>query len=131
MKTNNLTGEYTSSELEELLKGSNFKREDYNFEADENFSLRGNEEITFDNSNWSILELGTCWDSEFNGKPRKIISQFAWVILKDGDIKYVVSIYEPHGYLLNENRGCITFYGHEEIKTLWLDNGEVNSHYTR
>jgi hypothetical protein len=49
----------------------------------------------------------------------------------DGDIKYLIGIYEPNGCVLNDKRGLLTCWGHEEIINLWLDNGEFQSMYTR
>jgi len=58
------------------------------------------------------------------------ISEIGYAILIDGEVKYLIGIYEPHGANLNSKRGCITAHGHEEIQ-LWLDDGEFDRKYTR
>lgn len=59
------------------------------------------------------------------------IHEFGYAITIDGEIKYLVGIYEPHGCNINEKRGLITCYGHEDIIQLWLDDGEFATIYTR
>lgn len=56
--------------------------------------------------------------------------EFGYVVYKNGEIEYVIGIYEPHGFNVNEKRGLISVYGHEELITLWLDNGEWDRKYT-
>lgn len=49
----------------------------------------------------------------------------------NGEVKHLISIYEPHGCEINEKRGLITAYGHEQVIHLWLEDGEFDGFYTR
>ncbi len=57
--------------------------------------------------------------------------EMGYAILIDGNIEYLIGIYEPHGCSLNAKRGVVTAHGHEEIIKLWLDDGEFERTYTR
>lgn len=61
----------------------------------------------------------------------KYANEFGYTIYKNGEVAYLISIYEPGEYQLNAKRGSVTFTGHEELITLWLDNGEWDMKYTR
>lgn len=58
-------------------------------------------------------------------------SELGYAISIDGEIQYIIGIYEPHGCSLNAKRGCVTAHGHEEIIKLWLDDGEFEETHTR
>lgn len=64
-------------------------------------------------------------------KDERYISELGYAVLVDGEIKYLIGIYEPHGASLNTKRGLITAHGHEEIIKLWLDDGEFERTHTR
>lgn len=57
--------------------------------------------------------------------------EIGYAVSIDGDIKYLVGIYEPHGCSMNTKRGLLTFWGHEQIIRLWLDDGEFEEDRTR
>ena len=58
-------------------------------------------------------------------------AEIGWIVLKNGEPVYLVGIYEPHGESINAKRGVATFWGHEEIINLWLDDGEASKIHTR
>lgn len=64
-------------------------------------------------------------------KSEKYLIELGYAILINGEIKYLISIYEPHGCDLNAKRGVVTAHGHEQIIKLWLDDGEFEETYTR
>jgi hypothetical protein len=57
--------------------------------------------------------------------------ELGYAILIDGNIEYLIGIYEPHVCSLNTKRGVVTAHGHEEIIKLWLDDGEFEETHTR
>jgi hypothetical protein len=59
------------------------------------------------------------------------MDEFGYAVSIDGNIEYLIGIYEPHGCSLNAKRGMVTFWGHEEIIQLWLDDGEFETKHTR
>ena len=61
----------------------------------------------------------------------KLLSEMGWLVLRNDKPVYVVGIYEPHGESINAKRGMATFWGHEEIINLWLDDGEYTHNHTR
>lgn len=82
-----------------------------------------------------------CWylmiESEYNGKKVKIYLvrvvnsfEFGYMVEIDGKPEHLVSIYEPAAVTYNE-RGIVTCVGHEELITLYLDNGEFDLCLTR
>lgn len=64
-----------------------------------------------------------------NRSEGKYSGEFGWIVFKGDDPLYVVGIYEPHG--CSSNKGVATFWGHEEIINLWLDDGEYDKMHTR
>lgn len=69
------------------------------------------------------------WD--LHTQDGKYMSQIGYAISIDGNIEYLIGIYEPHGCSLNVKRGCVTAHGHEQIIKLWLDDGEFEETHTR
>lgn len=57
--------------------------------------------------------------------------EIGYAIKVNGHIKYLITIYEPHGCSFDNKRGYVIAYGHEEITTLSLEDGEFNTDYTR
>lgn len=55
----------------------------------------------------------------------------ACVLNKEGADEIVVGIYEPHGCFQIPNTNLCCLYGHEEIKHINLETGEVHRVYTR
>ncbi len=70
-------------------------------------------------------------DTYIKKDDQKYAYEFGYTIYKDGEVAFLISIYEPGGYQLNAKRGSVTFTGHEELITLWLDDGEWDMKYTR
>lgn len=70
-------------------------------------------------------------DAYLKKSDQKYAYEFGYVIYKNGEVSFLISIYEPEAYQLNPKRGSVTFTGHEELITLWLDNGEFDHQYTR
>jgi hypothetical protein len=81
---------------------------------------------------------------DYNGKSILVLDLFTegtgnytyghhlgYAVLIDDVPTYLVSIYEPHGYLLLPERNVLIVHGHEQITLLWLDNGEFNTTHTR
>lgn len=64
-------------------------------------------------------------------KSDKYVSELGYAILIDGNISYLIGIYEPHGCDLDMKHGLILSYGHESIVKLWLDNDEFDTINTR
>lgn len=57
--------------------------------------------------------------------------ELGYLIFKNDEPVYIVSIYEPQGSNINSKRGLVTIWGHETIINLWLDDGEFNKMHTR
>jgi len=55
---------------------------------------------------------------------------FGYVILKNGEPKFIVDIYEPGAYKISE-RGIITLTGHEDVVNLWVNDGYWELFHTR
>lgn len=75
---------------------------------------------------------------QYDGKKVEIVElstddepEFGYGIVINGTLSYIITIYEPHGYKFNEKRGCLTAHGHEEIIKVYLDDGEIETQYTR
>lgn len=85
----------------------------------------------------TILEASYPSNYEWDAKKVQIFELFAnrsdigYAVKIDGELKYLIGIYEPHGCDLNSKRGVITAHGHEEIIKLWLDDGEFEQTHTR
>ncbi len=56
--------------------------------------------------------------------------EFGYVVFKNDVPVFIVSIYEPGNFQISE-RGIITFSGHEEVVTLWLEDGYSETLHTR
>ena len=78
---------------------------------------------TWDDNSIDIYNLYT--------KSDKYLYDLGYAILVNGEVKYLIGIYEPHGCSLNPKRGLVTAHGHESIVKLWLDDGEFEENYTR
>ena len=55
---------------------------------------------------------------------------FGYLVLKNGEPLYIVSIYEPGAYKISD-RGLLTITGHEEVVNIWLDDGHWERFHTR
>lgn len=66
----------------------------------------------------SVYQLYTKW-------------HLGYAIIVDGKVEHLIGIYEPHGCSLNVKRGLFTCHGHEEIITMWLEDGELEHEMTR
>lgn len=86
----------------------------------------GTKKFTYDGSNWAISSLYI--KREYNSH---YSSEFGYIVLKDDKLAYIVSIYEPHGYGLNKEKGVLTVYGHENVLNLWLEDGTNDNYHTR
>lgn len=83
-----------------------------------------------------VLEAEYPTTYQWNGKEVKVYelfkrSQLGYAIKIDGELKYILGIYEPHGCSVNTKRGFLTAHGHEQIINLWLDDGEFDETHTR
>ena len=80
---------------------------------------------------WNGKEV-KIWNLYAKGSSERMLGrEIGYAISIDGVIEYLISIYEPHGCSLNAKRGCIMAHGHEQIITLWLDEGEFEEIHTR
>lgn len=89
-----------------------------------------------DNYGWEEDDEIDLWDGQdagtWNGKKVTVKeSDVGYLVGLDDKMEYLVSIYEPHGFDLNEKRGLLIIYGHEDIVQLWLDDGEMVKTGTR
>lgn len=114
------------SEKSIILKPDDIKSLNHNLGNGSDYDF---EELEASDSHHTMVDAKGAWD----GKKVKVLSiyEFGYLVLIDGEMKHLISIYEPHGCQLNSKRGLLTVYGHEEIVNLWLDNGEFNEIQTR
>jgi len=59
---------------------------------------------------------------------RFIRCELGFLVFKNEEPEYIISIYEPHGSSINK-RGLVTAWGHEEIIKLWLDDGSFFNYF--
>jgi len=111
---------YDDNNPDSFMDNYDFDEDDTLFAVDSPFGSRSKPEI-WDGKEVIIYNL---YDSKYR-------SEFGYAISIDGNIEYLIGIYEPHGCSLNARRGLVTAHGHEEIIRLWLDNGEFERTYTR
>ena len=111
---------YDNNNPDSFMDNYDFDEDDTLFAVDSPFGSRSKPEI-WDGKEVIIYNL---YDSKYR-------SEFGYAISIDGNIEYLIGIYEPHGCSLNARRGLVTAHGHEEIIRLWLDNGEFERTYTR
>ena len=108
-------------------KEKNDFMENYGWDEDEKLIVEHEHSIeTWCEKEISIYGLFTSYKNYPNS-----LSDLGYAVIIDGKLEYLISIYEPMGYKMNENRGLITFWGHENIIHLWLDNGEFEKYHTR
>lgn len=58
-------------------------------------------------------------------------SELGYAILINGEVKHIVSIYEPHGCEFLIHKDLFLAYGHEDIILLELDTNKFNNFHTR
>lgn len=56
--------------------------------------------------------------------------QIGFAILIDGEVKHLVTFYEPHGATFIEGKDLFVAYGHEDVVLLFPD-GEIKTIHTR
>jgi len=90
-----------------------------------------------------VPELSFYVDKKYSSKPTFVDGdkykcervtgkyELGFLIFKNDEPIYLVSIYEPHGASINQKRGMVTIWGHETIINLWLDDGEFSKMHTR
>jgi len=69
----------------------------------------------------------------FNGDEYKCVGiysncELGFLVFKNEEPEYIISIYEPHGSSINK-RGLVTAWGHKEIIKLWLDDGRFFNYF--
>jgi hypothetical protein len=113
----NLIGGYSIEEMNDENEFS-FSLTDWQGKPLKGFDYAGD--------NWIVTEANRKESAD-----SKYSHEFGYIVLKNGQLQYVISIYEPHGFGVNENKGVITVYGHEEIVNLWLEDGDNDRYHTR
>jgi hypothetical protein len=111
-----------------LVKLINFDVNEYQYDNSETIMYYiSNDQyiktVDVNGDSYKITELGTFMKNYF--------SPFGWIVFKNELPVYIVGIYEPHGESIDAKRKMVTFWGHEEIINLWLDDGEYTKLDTR
>lgn len=94
----------------------------------------------FDKKYNIVINKDQRYYGEWNGKTIGVypllvgktkLTEYGFAVVYNGQVKHIISIYEPHGCEIMGERGLIVFWGHESIIHLWLDNNEINTIPTR
>ena len=127
--------------MEKIIKFDKFnenKKTNRELSVDEIDGIKNNINRSVIKGEQKLIIDGTCCVVKWNDKEVSVYHTYTngwelgYAVEVDGDIKYLISIYEPYGCSIKQiNRDLITFYGHEEIISLWLDNGDINVIQTR
>jgi hypothetical protein len=127
---------FNESQDEIILTMDDVRKLKHNLgDGDDPDSFMGN--YNFDEDDTLTAAKGYEKPKMWNGKEVLIYDlykqdgELGYAILIDGNIEYLIGIYEPHGCSLNTKRGVVTAHGHEEIIKLWLDDGEFEETHTR
>jgi len=111
-----------------------------------NHNLAGRDGDVLSNWNWKedqMLEASPSYHKpvNYNGDELVICDLFTiddryknylgYALLINGEVKHIVSIYEPHGCELLIHKDLFLAYGHENIILLELDTNKFNKFYTR
>lgn len=128
---------FNESTEQDVLNINEIESLNHNFGDDfiEKYEFNEDEVLDIENSWCSGTYQGQKVESHLLLRGREPIG---FAVKINGEVEHLISIYEPHGCEINEKKGLITAYGHEQIIHLWLEDhlgysgtGEFDEIYTR
>ena len=56
---------------------------------------------------------------------------YVYLLYKDGVLVDFISVYDEGGFEVNEKKGFVVIWGHEDVHILWVEDLEANRYATR